>query len=103
MMLTQSKQAQDLEASVIQQYNTLLANRTSAFVASHDGAKAIVVDTQKPFHTALNNPKQYGATDATCYNSNGKTCLWFNDYHPGMVRKHVMMSENCTDACIGDS
>ncbi|KAF2114953.1 carbohydrate esterase family 16 protein [Lophiotrema nucula] len=85
MMLKQSKEAQDIEAGVIQQYNTLLSNRTTAFVASHDGAKAVVVDTQKPFNTALDNPKQYGATDATCYNSNGKTCLWFNDYHPGMA------------------
>lgn len=87
MMLRQSKEAQETEAAVIRQFNTLLSNRTSAFVASHDGTNAVVVDTQAPFNAALDNPRQYGATDATCYNSNGKTCLWYNDYHPGLVRE----------------
>lgn len=85
MMLNQQKDARDLEANVIKQYNSLLSARLSDFVASHSGVRGVVVDTQAPFDTALNNPTKYGSKDATCYNSDGKTCLWFNDYHPGLV------------------
>lgn len=86
-MLSQSKSAQDLEATVIEQFNTLLAKRTADFVGSHKGTKAVVVDTQSPFNTAIKDPSKYGSKDATCYNSDGKTCLWFNDYHPGQVSR----------------
>jgi hypothetical protein len=84
-MLGQSKNNQELEARIISQFNQLIVNKTSAFVAAHSGVKAIVVDTHAPFNTAINDPTAYGSKDATCYNSNGKTCLWFNDYHPGLV------------------
>jgi hypothetical protein len=85
MMLAQSKEAQILEAEVIKQFNDLLHSRLVHFVASHEGSKGWVVDTQKPFNEAINDPANYGSKDATCYNSDGKTCFWFNDYHPGMA------------------
>jgi hypothetical protein len=85
MMLAQSKEARTLEAEVIKQFNDLLSSRLKDFVASHGGSKGWVVDTQEPFNKALNDPTKYGSKDATCYNSDGKTCLWFNDYHPGTV------------------
>lgn len=85
MMLNQQKQAQDLEAGVIKTYNGMLASRLSNFTAANKGIRGVVVDTQAPFNAALSNPTKYGSKDATCYNSDGKTCLWFNDYHPGLV------------------
>ena len=84
-MLGQSKDAQELEAGVIQKFNQLVAERLQAFVAGHAGTKGTVIDTQTPFNMAISNPQQYGSKDATCYNSDGKSCLWFNDYHPGTV------------------
>jgi len=85
MMLNQSKDAQDLEAGVIEDYNNILATRLGDFVALHAGARGMIVDTQAPFDAAINNPTKYGSKDAICYNSDGKTCLWFNDYHPGLA------------------
>lgn len=84
-MLAQSKSAQDTEAGVIKQFNALLSDRLKEFVASHTGSKGWVVDTQKPFNQAISDPTKYGSKDATCYNSDGKSCLWYNDYHPGTV------------------
>lgn len=43
------------------------------------------VDTQAPFNTAINNPTAYGAPNAVCYNANGVSCLWWNNYHPGQA------------------
>lgn len=85
-MLAQPRSSRDLEEKVIRQFNGLLANRTQAFKNSHEGVKAAVVDTQKPFNTALDNPQRYGSMNATCWDSSGRSCLWFNDYHPGQVR-----------------
>ncbi|KAF2474058.1 carbohydrate esterase family 16 protein [Lindgomyces ingoldianus] len=100
MMLGQSKAAQDTEAGVIDQFNKLLVQRSAEFVASHGGAKIVVVDTQAPFNTAISAPTKYGSKDATCYNSDGKTCLWFNDYHPGQAI-HKLVAEAVAGAWKG--
>jgi hypothetical protein len=92
MMLAQSKEARILEAGVIKQFNNLLSSRLKDFVASHGGSKGWVVDTQEAFNKALNDPTKYGSKDATCYNSDGKTCLWFNDYHPGTVSSLLVLT-----------
>jgi phospholipase/lecithinase/hemolysin len=84
-MLGQSTTAQQEEAYVESEYNSLLASRLATFMSANSGVTGKVIDTQTAFKTALNNPTAYGATDAKCYNSDGKTCLWFNDYHPGMA------------------
>ena len=44
-----------------------------------------VVDTAPAFQAAVKNPKAYEAKDALCYNADGVSCLWFNDYHPGQA------------------
>ena len=32
----------------------------------------------------LNDPTAYGFPDATCINDDGTSCVWWNNYHPGM-------------------
>ncbi len=73
------------EAIVIKQYNDLIASKLANFTTTNSGVTVKIVDTAVPFNTALGNPKAYGAPNATCYNSDGKSCLWFNDYHPGIA------------------
>lgn len=83
MMLQQSQSARDSEAAVIAKYNQLLASALAKFTSANSGITAKIVDTTTPFMTAIKNPTAYGSPDATCYNADGKSCLWFNDYHPG--------------------
>ncbi|KAF2273783.1 carbohydrate esterase family 16 protein [Westerdykella ornata] len=83
MMLAQPEESRELEATVIAKFNQLLVDHANAFASSHQGVKIVVVDTQAPFDAAIADPAKYGSKDATCFNSDGKTCLWFNDYHPG--------------------
>jgi len=35
----------------------------------------------------VDNPTAFGAnsTGATCFDSDGSTCLWWNNYHPGLA------------------
>lgn len=84
---------------MISKFNSMLFSRVSSFASANSGMKAIIVDTQAPLNLAIQNPTTYGASNALCYNSDGKTCLWFNDYHPGMairnlVAKAVTTAEN---------
>ncbi|KAF2143108.1 carbohydrate esterase family 16 protein [Aplosporella prunicola CBS 121167] len=83
-MLEQSEDNQNGEAKVITQFNDLLKSRADTFVENHDDATVVVVDTQAPFNKVLDSPADYGANNATCYNEDGKTCLWYNDLHPGL-------------------
>lgn len=83
LMLGQAQSARDSEAAVIANYNSLLASSLAKFTSANSGVTAKIVDTTTPFMTAIKNPTAYGSPDATCYNADGKSCLWFNDYHPG--------------------
>lgn len=87
LMLAESSSAQSLEATVIASFNNQLASLASTFQSQNSGSKVTIVDTQTPFNNALNNPTSYGASSngATCYNSDGVSCLWWNNYHPGQA------------------
>ncbi|KAK0713297.1 hypothetical protein B0T26DRAFT_612124, partial [Lasiosphaeria miniovina] len=84
-VLLQTAEAQAAEAVAIGQYNDAVAARLAAFKSKNSGVRAVVVDTAVPFNTALAAPTAYGAPNATCYNGDGVSCLWFNDYHPGVA------------------
>ncbi|KAJ9149472.1 Carbohydrate esterase family 16 protein [Pleurostoma richardsiae] len=100
MMVQQSADARATEDKVIAQYNALLAARLASFSSANSGVTGKVVDTSVPFNTAIANPTAYGAPDATCYNSDGTSCLWFNDYHPG-IAINKLVAQAVADAWKG--
>ncbi|KAK1991124.1 fungal cellulose binding domain-containing protein [Colletotrichum falcatum] len=71
-------------SAAIEQYNELIAGNLAAFRTENAGVASWVVDTAAAFDKAIDNPAAYGAPDATCYDEDGVSCLWFNDYHPGV-------------------
>jgi phospholipase/lecithinase/hemolysin len=87
LMLAESSSAQSEEATVISEFNSQLATAAATFKSQNSGTTVWVIDTQAPFNTALSNPTAYGAASngATCYNSDGTSCLWWNNYHPGQA------------------
>lgn len=66
--------------AAIASWNTQLTQKADAFATKHSDAVVKVVDTQPAFNDLLDA----GGDAATCYNEDGITCLWFNDYHPGL-------------------
>ncbi|TGO36055.1 hypothetical protein BHYA_0137g00360 [Botrytis hyacinthi] len=85
MMLAYGDSVTSSEATVISAYNTELSTRVSAFETANSGTTTYVFDTQVPFNTALDAPATYGATNATCFDADGKSCLWWNNLHPGQA------------------
>ncbi|KAF7894173.1 hypothetical protein EAF00_007687 [Botryotinia globosa] len=74
------------KATVISTYNTELRTRVSTFETANSGTTTYYVfDTQVPFNTTPDAPATYGATNATFFNADGTTCLWYNDLHPGQA------------------
>lgn len=71
--------------AAIQTYNKLIADHAAAFSAANPTAQAQVVDIFPKFDLILDSPTTYGAVNASCWNEDGKTCLWWNDYHPGLA------------------
>lgn len=85
LVLAESTATQTQEGAAVVTYNQLLQAALDTFKKSNSGITAWVYDTTTAFNTAIDNPTAYGAPDATCYNSNGVSCLWYNNYHPGQA------------------
>lgn len=92
--------SQAAEATAIGKYNDAIATRLAAFETANAGVTGKIIDTAAPFNTAIASPKAYGAPNATCYNSDGVSCLWFNDYHPG-VAINKLVAQAVADAWKG--
>jgi phospholipase/lecithinase/hemolysin len=74
-MIQQGADSNALLVKAIKLYNSKLASKLGAFKKANSGAKTLLVDTSVSFKKAINNPTAYGAPDATCYNSDGKSCV----------------------------
>ncbi|KAL4863792.1 hypothetical protein BDV12DRAFT_201726 [Aspergillus spectabilis] len=62
-------------------WNTRLAEKARDLAEAHPDAVVKVIDTQPAFNDLLDA----GGEAADCWNADGVTCLWFNDYHPGLA------------------
>lgn len=81
------------EEAVIETWNSMLQTYLASFSSVNEGVSSAIVDTTVPFSMALDSPTTYGSPDATCYNEDGVSCLWFNDYHPGVVINELVASD----------
>jgi len=79
-------------AAGVKRYNQLLMTSLETFMANNTGVKTWLYDTSVSFEKAIADPTKYGAPNATCYNSDGVSCLWYNDYHPGQAI-HKLVAE----------
>lgn len=85
MVLAEGNTTQVQEAAAVDAYNALLMAGVEAFKGNSSGVTTWVFDTAGPFNTAIESPKTYGAPNASCFNGDGVSCLWFNNYHPGQA------------------
>ncbi|KAB8299288.1 hypothetical protein EYC80_001366 [Monilinia laxa] len=85
LFISQGTAVQASLETAILQYNAAIVSRVAEFKAANAGSTVWVYDTQTPFLAAISNPTVYGSADATCINSDGVSCLWWNNYHPGQI------------------
>lgn len=80
-------------AAAVDLYNQILEENASKFEKSHRGSRLWLVRTAEAYETALGDPQAYGAPDTTCTNEDGLSCLWWNDYHPG-IQIHRLLGQD---------
>ncbi len=91
--MSQGSGTTDMVANAIEVFNSALQTGIAAFEAANPDAAVTFVDTAAPFNEALDNPTEYGSPDATCWDEDGVSCLWFNDYHPGVEVNRLVGAE----------
>lgn len=85
LVVAEGTATQTEEGDGVTYFNGLLTAAAATFNSANSGSTVYVYDTTTPFMTAINDPTAYGAPNATCYNSDGVSCLWWNNYHPGQA------------------
>jgi phospholipase/lecithinase/hemolysin len=85
LVLAESTSVQSQEGAAVVTYNNLLTSAIATFKSNNAGTTTYILQTSGPFLQAINNPTAYGAPNNNCYNSDGVSCLWWNNYHPGQA------------------
>lgn len=85
LMLANDAASEASLVTALATYNDFLASKLTTFTAENSGVSSWIVNTSIPFYEAINNPTAYGAPNNTCYDDDGVSCLWFNNYHPGIA------------------
>lgn len=100
--LPNSDANRQLESDTIATFNTALSNYASNFERTFHDSTVWIVDTHSAFLVALNDPIAYGAANASCYDADGVTCLWWNNYHPAEAI-HRLVAEKVVSTLAGGS
>jgi len=90
LVLAESTAVQTQEGAAVVTYNNLITSQAASFKANNSGVTTYFYDTTVPFNDAINDPSSYGAANATCYDADGVTCLWWNNYHPGQAIQNLV-------------
>ncbi|KAH6666854.1 hypothetical protein B0J14DRAFT_189711 [Halenospora varia] len=82
-------------SSAVGIYNSLITRTLTSFQSLHPESSFTFVNTTGVFLEALANPEKYGAgkDGATCFNVDGKSCLWWDFFHPGLAIQRGMAEE----------
>jgi phospholipase/lecithinase/hemolysin len=88
-------EAQDVLRSYITNYNNGVRSIAKQFKAAHRDIRGQVqiLDTAPAFRKAFANPQKYGAPNATCFDSNGVSCLWHDTFHPGVAIQKLVAED----------
>ncbi|KAK4447387.1 carbohydrate esterase family 16 protein [Podospora aff. communis PSN243] len=92
-IMGQSASGRSRIMGVVNGWNSQLASRLATFKAQGPGVTAVVVDSAVALNKAVANPRAYGAPDATCLNRNGRSCLWWDNLHPGEAIQRLFAEE----------
>ena len=92
-IMGQNAQGRSKIMTNVNSWNSQLAERLATFKEKNTGVTAVVIESAGPFDTAISSPKSYGAPDATCLNKNGKSCLWWDNLHPGEQIQKLLAAE----------
>ncbi|OQE47544.1 hypothetical protein PENCOP_c001G06049 [Penicillium coprophilum] len=83
MIIKEGPEAVKTYATWVKAYNNGLQTMINDFKSSHTDTTIVLYDTWSFMPKILDDPQTYGFPNATCFNENGTSCIWWNHYHPG--------------------
>jgi hypothetical protein len=97
-MLFEPAENQQAIAAAIDDFNNLLISKTSTFMSDKGFYSqfpspvgfAQVIGPPIALWFLLNNPTAYGAPNSWCYNPDGVSCIWTDEYNPGEVFQELV-------------
>ncbi|KAH6892632.1 hypothetical protein B0T10DRAFT_511329 [Thelonectria olida] len=93
MRLAKDPEINAIFYSHLKLYRKLFAAAFRSFQATNPDMIAAMVDTYESFSQTIEDPAKYGATNATCWDEDGLSCLWWNHYHPGIAIHRLVAEE----------
>ncbi|PWY78524.1 cellulose-binding GDSL lipase/acylhydrolase [Aspergillus sclerotioniger CBS 115572] len=74
-------------------YNRNLKDMVERWGRERGDVITVFYDAWSFMTKVLDDPTAYGFPDATCINDDGTSCVWWNNYHPGM-KYHALQAED---------
>ncbi|OOF96097.1 carbohydrate esterase family 16 protein [Aspergillus carbonarius ITEM 5010] len=84
MFIDQGNETTAEVASYLEVYNRNLKSMVEGWARERGDITTVFYDAWSFMSKVLNDPTAYGFPDATCINDDGTSCVWWNNYHPGM-------------------
>lgn len=77
-----TKAEQSAVSAASNAFNAQLDAHAQAFGNKHYDAKWHVFDPTPTWNRVIDAPTQFGVQNATCWNADGNSCLFYNNFHP---------------------
>ncbi|RAK71752.1 SGNH/GDSL hydrolase family protein [Aspergillus fijiensis CBS 313.89] len=93
LFLEQGNATVALHAAYLATFNKNLEAMVQGLRGEFAGVTTVFYDAWSFMTKVLDDPTAYGFPDATCINDDGVSCVWWNNYHPGM-KYHLLQAED---------
>ncbi|EHA24277.1 hypothetical protein ASPNIDRAFT_135787, partial [Aspergillus niger ATCC 1015] len=91
LFLEQGEEVVKQHAEYLSVYNENLEGMVDDFTKKKGDVTTVLYDSWSFMTKILDDPTAYGFPDATCINDDGTSCIWWNNYHPGM-KYHLLQA-----------
>ncbi|GLA13817.1 hypothetical protein AnigIFM62618_011072 [Aspergillus niger] len=93
LFLEQGEEVVKQHAEYLSVYNENLQGMVDDFTKKKGDVTTVLYDSWSFMTKILDDPTAYGFPNATCINDDGTSCIWWNNYHPGM-KYHLLQAED---------
>ncbi|PWY91217.1 cellulose-binding GDSL lipase/acylhydrolase [Aspergillus heteromorphus CBS 117.55] len=80
-------------AAYLSVYNRNLESMVDSWTREKGDVTTVFYDSWSFMSKVLDDPTKYGFPNNTCIDDDGTSCVWWNDYHPGM-KYHLLQAED---------
>ncbi|GLA37213.1 hypothetical protein AnigIFM63309_004094 [Aspergillus niger] len=93
LFLEQGEEVVKQHAEYLSVYNENLEGMVDDFTKKKGDVTTVLYDSWSFMTKILDDPTAYGFPNATCIDDDGTSCIWWNNYHPGM-KYHLLQAED---------